>query len=210
MCKILKDLTDGTQVEIDIDEELSPTSTNPVQNSVINAALQEIRTTIQYIKGTTSDLDSLNTVQSFGTYEFLGNGWRGLVIVNFDTQNNVSQIALSSSTPSYDGNTLTWISGQPSVIRRTYVNGSWTHWEEVGIKPDSALSTTSENAVQNKAVTAELNRLQEEIDSIEIPTMREFDIDDETGCLMLTEVGRDDRTSFEIDEYGNFNVIVDE
>lgn len=196
--------------ELTIDDELSTTSTNPVQNAVIAAAIQELQTRTQYFKGAVNNLDTLNAVSSLGAYEYIGNGWKGFVVVNFDAQSNVSQTALSSSTPSYDGNTLTWISGQPSVIRRSYVNGSWTHWEEVGVKPDAALSTTSENAVQNKAITAELNRLQEEIDSIETPTMREFDIDDETGCLMLTEVGRDDGTSFEIDEYGNFNVVVNE
>lgn len=74
---------------------------------------------------------------------------------------------------------------------------------------DTALSTTSENAVQNKVITEELNRLQEEIDGIETPTMREFEIDDVTGHLMLTEVGRADSTSFELDENGHFNVIVE-
>ena len=74
---------------------------------------------------------------------------------------------------------------------------------------DSETSETSENALQNKVVTAELNRLQQEIDSIETPTMRDFVIESDTGCLMLTEVGRDDGTGFEIDEDGNFNVVID-
>lgn len=75
---------------------------------------------------------------------------------------------------------------------------------------DDELSTTSENPVQNKVISEELNRLQDEIDSIEIPTMRDFEIDDSTGCLMLTEVGRDDGIGFEIDENGYFNVETDD
>lgn len=76
------------------------------------------------------------------------------------------------------------------------------------IQVDSTLSTTSTNPVENQAITNEINSLRTQIESIEVPTTRDFEIDFSTGNLMLTQAGREDETSFEIDNNGNFNVIL--
>lgn len=76
------------------------------------------------------------------------------------------------------------------------------------IQVDSELSDTSTNPVENKAITNEINSLRTQIESIEVPTTRNFEIDFTTGCLVLTQAGRDDGVSFEIDNNGNFNVIL--
>lgn len=93
---------------------------------------------------------------------------------------------------------------------------------------DDALDSDSENPVQNKAIKTALdtinaagNAMRLDIDGLSdaveelrtdvdtLPTHREFDIDQETGCLMLSEYGKADSTDFEIDEDGCFNVVVD-
>ena len=88
------------------------------------AALQ---TQVAPFKGLTNDPDSLYALASYGIY-YNTQYWKGLLAVVFDHNNVVSQVALSSSTPSYSGNTLSWVSG-PCVMKRTYSNGSWGRWE---------------------------------------------------------------------------------
>ena len=76
------------------------------------------------------------------------------------------------------------------------------------IHVDDELSPTSTNPVQNNAVTAELNRLQDQIDSIETPAIRHFEIDVQSGHLFLTEAGGDDPCSFQIDNYGHLLINI--
>lgn len=78
------------------------------------------------------------------------------------------------------------------------------------IHVDDELSPTSINPVQNKAVTAELTRLQDQLDSIETPAIRHFEIDVQSGHLFLTEAGGDDHCSFQIDNYGHLVMTIND
>lgn len=82
----------------------------------------------RHLKGITTNPDSLYELSALGIYGVWGGGWRGLLSVQFDAQNNVSQVALSSSTPSYSGSSVAWLSNKPCVMTRTYTNGAWTNW----------------------------------------------------------------------------------
>lgn len=95
----------------------------------VDERLTESNTRTRHLKGITNDPDALYETSSLGLYGVWGGGWRGSLSVQFDALSNVSQVALSSSTPSYDGNTLTWLSAKPCVMVRTYTNGSWSQWE---------------------------------------------------------------------------------
>lgn len=95
----------------------------------VDEGLTESNTRTRHLKGITNDPDALYETSSLGLYGVWGGGWRGSLSVQFDALSNVSQVALSSSTPSYDGNTLTWLSAKPCVMVRTYTNGTWSQWE---------------------------------------------------------------------------------
>ena len=105
-------------------------------------------------RGRVSDIDSLHNLADIGTYHYIGSGWKGLVNVNFDHQQKVSQVALSSSTPSYSGNTLSWVSG-PCVMVRTYTNGAWSAWSKAGADVVNDLVTGG----TNKALSAEQGKV---------------------------------------------------
>lgn len=100
-------------------------------------SIAALQTQVQYFKGAVSSLDSLNTTSSIGTYHYIGGGWKGLAFVGFDAMSNVCQVALSSSTPSYTGESLTWLSGKPCVMTRKYANGNWGHWATVSSGSDT-------------------------------------------------------------------------
>lgn len=85
----------------------------------------------RHLMGVTTDPDSLHDLGSLGIYGVWGGGWRGLLSVQFDAMSNVSQVALSSSTPSYSGGSVTWLSNKPCVMTRTYTNGAWSNWSTI-------------------------------------------------------------------------------
>lgn len=106
-------------------------------------------------RGRVTDIDSLHNVADIGTYHYIGNGWKGLVNVNFDASSKVSQVALSSSTPSYENDSLTWLSGKPCVMVRTYTNGAWSAWSKAGADVVNDLVTGG----TDKALSAEQGKV---------------------------------------------------
>lgn len=120
-------------------------------------------TRTRMFKADVTNLDTLNKKTDIGLYNYTGNGWRGAVSINYDSADNVSQVALSSGTPSYNGNTLTWLSAQPCAMARTYKNGAWTHWEKVGAPVVNDLTTGG----TDKALSAEMGKtLKEGLDAL--------------------------------------------
>lgn len=120
----------------------------------LRTADTETNTRTRMFKADVTNLDTLNKKTDIGLYNYVGNGWRGAVSINYDSADNVSQVALSSSTPSYSGNTLTWLSAQPCAMARTYINGAWTHWEKVGAPVINDLTTGG----TDKALSAEMGK----------------------------------------------------
>lgn len=205
LCKILKNLTDGSGNE-EAYERIDQLEQTLNETRVVFFA--------DFLdNGTELQTSSPNVADSSNVYFFSNTGQFGYA--SLVVPSGTSYYSNFSNRILWADDTLSPYADKLYVCKSNrriyaYIGGELVVVGGQELTIDAALSTTSENAVQNKAITAELNRLQDEIDSIETPTMREFDIDDETGCLMLTEVGRDDGTSFEIDEYGNFNVVVNE
>lgn len=120
-------------------------------------------TRTQHFKADVNNLDTLKNKTDIGLYNYVGTGWRGSVSVCYDSADNVSQVALSSSTPSYNGNTLTWLSAQPCAMARTYTNGAWSHWEKVGAPVVNDLTTGG----TDKALSAEMGKtLKEGLDAL--------------------------------------------
>jgi len=123
----------------------------------------DTNTRTQHFKADVNNLDTLKNKTDIGLYNYVGTGWRGSVSVCYDSADNVSQVALSSSTPSYNGNTLTWISAQPCAMARTYTNGAWSHWEKVGAPVVNDLTTGG----TDKALSAEMGKtLKEGLDAL--------------------------------------------
>lgn len=126
--------------------------------------LETLATRVAVIKGLTSDPDSLSALTDYGIW-YNSQYWRGLLAVVFDHQNVVSQVALSSSTPSYSGNTVSWVSG-PCVMVRTYSNGSWSHW-------DIASGGTSDKIVDpvtGRTVKQDLEQLAHKVGDVNVRT----------------------------------------
>jgi len=129
-------------------------------------------TRTQHFKADVNNLDTLKNKTDIGLYNYVGTGWRGSVSVCYDSADNVSQVALSSSTPSYNGNTLTWISAQPCAMARTYTNGAWSHWEKVGAPVVNNLTTGG----TDKALSAEMGKtLKEGLDALGPKISQVFD-----------------------------------
>ena len=123
----------------------------------------DTNTRTQHFKADVNNLDTLKNKTDIGLYNYVGTGWRGSVSVCYDSADNVSQVALSSSTPSYNGNTLTWLSAQPCAMARTYTNGAWSHWEKVGAPVVNDLTTGG----TDKALSAEMGKtLKEGLDAL--------------------------------------------
>ena len=117
----------------------------------LEAEITAANTRTSFVRGYVSlesDLDDLCTLAHIGLYYYRGAGWKGPVSVQFDAQNTVSQLALSSATPSYaaDGG-LSWLSAQPCLMRRIYSGSAWGRWE---------LASSSGVAVADASSTADL------------------------------------------------------
>ena len=158
--------------DIDIDSELSATSTNPVQNKVITT---ELNKKVDKVEG--KDLINYLEINRGGGYLL----WEDLI--NPDYNYNIPKgvnILYSDVDSTYeygilihsygDEDTLILITPSGEIKKSIYVIGEgeydyWSPWEDVfssgggsNITVDSALSLSSTNPVQNKVITAELNK----------------------------------------------------
>ena len=109
-------------------QSLDPASDNNVAALAARLANTDNRTAT--IKGVVSDLDSLDSSDDYGLYFYAGtSAAKGLVVVSYDNNNNVTQHFLSSSTPVYTAGAVTnWVPG-PTLLTRTYRNNAWSVWQ---------------------------------------------------------------------------------
>ena len=155
---------DGADGGVTVDDALSSTSTNPVQNNVIyNALLNKVgtdifsgfallggATQIKWREGT-QFIGSINAANYSGTARAATQDGDGNVIVDtYAKKTDISGMVKSVNNikPDSNGNVTITVSGGGS-----------------NITVDAELSTTSTNAIQNKAVAAKFNDLTVAFDS---------------------------------------------
>lgn len=221
----LSQLYELTQSSIrSVDAIFNESSTNPLQNGVITQRLDNnderfVRKQVSFFKsilasGTDKMSTSVVTSTSDEVFFFTNNSTFGYV---------PNSGGITPITPQYYSNwanrdEYTHLDTTPYVEKLYYCisDRKLYVWQDNALIPvggadiqvDSTLSTTSTNPVENQAITNELNSLRSQIEDIEVPTTRSFYIDQETGELTLTQAGHNDETSFELDNYGYFNMIL--
>ena len=151
----LDGIADGANKTI-IDSSLSSTSTNPVQNKVINTALSgkasiSVATTSANGLMSASDKTKLNGIAT-GANKTTVDSSLSSTSTN-PVQNKVINTALSGKASISVATTSA--NGLMSASDKTKLNGIATGANKTTV--DSALSTTSTNPVQNKAVKAALD-----------------------------------------------------
>ena len=151
----LDGIADGANKTI-IDSSLSTTSTNPVQNKVINTALSgkastSVATTSANGLMSASDKTKLNGIAT-GANKTTVDSSLSTTSTN-PVQNKVINTALSGKASTSVATTSA--NGLMSASDKTKLNGIATGANKTTV--DSALSTTSTNPVQNKAVKAALD-----------------------------------------------------
>ena len=155
---------DGADGGVTVDDALSSTSTNPVQNNVIyNALTNKVSTDIYFgfaLIGATSTIawrQGSQAVGSINASSYTGNAAsatqdsEGNVIADtYAKKSDVSGMvkSVNNTKPDSNGNVNITVSGGGS-----------------NITVDAELSTTSTNAIQNKAVAAKFNDLTVAFDS---------------------------------------------
>ena len=82
-------------INVDVDSTLSPTSTNPVQNKIVNAKFEDVDNTINEL--TTAVNSKLNTVTASSTYETKTDANTKLAEVKVYTDTKTSGLASTSS-----------------------------------------------------------------------------------------------------------------
>ena len=128
--KVIKAYVDS-QAGVTVDSVMSPTSTNPVQNRVITSNLDNIRVSLS------AKQDRL----------IAGSG------ITIDSNNIISATGGGGGGLPSGGTT-----GQ-ALVKRSNTSGD-VEWKTIGgggVVIDDALSTSSENPVQNKIITLALN-----------------------------------------------------
>ena len=132
---------------VKVDTALSSTSTNPVQNKVVNTALNE---------GLATKQDTLvpdTNIKGSGSVT-VTKGTDGVITVS-GTDNNTTYTA---------GTNITISNGVISAKDTVYTLPEATSSKLGGVKVDTELSSTSTNPVQNKAVNTAISNLQTAVD----------------------------------------------
>ena len=124
-----------------VDEELSLTSENPVQNKVVSSKIYELESS----KASVGHTHNKNQ------------------IVDFPTSLPASDVSAWAKSPVKPSYTATEISGLANVAR----TGSYNDLtDKPSMVVDVELSTTSENAVQNKTITSKVNQIETEVENV--------------------------------------------
>lgn len=136
---------DGADGGVTVDEELSSTSTNPVQNKVIKEALD---------KRALLDESNVFTNQNLFVYGVtLLTGTAGGGAIKWYSKDNMSTMVASLSDTNYTGTAdKATKDGEGNVITTTYAKKS----EVSNTTVDTTLSSTSTNPIANKTVYSAL------------------------------------------------------
>ena len=134
---------------ITVDSELSTTSENPVQNKVITTKVNSLETSLGS-KANASDIPTKTSqLENDSTYQTKAN--LDTALEGYATTESVTTEVGKKQDKLVSGTNIKTINSQ-SLLGEGNIS-----IESTSITVDSALSTTSENPVQNKVVTAELN-----------------------------------------------------
>ena len=135
---------------ITVDSELSTTSENPVQNKVITTKVNSLETSLGS-KANASDIPTrVSQLENDSTYQTKAN--LDTALEGYATTESVTTEVGKKQDKLVSGTNIKTINSQ-SLLGE----GNISIEAGTSITVDSALSTTSENPVQNKVVTAELN-----------------------------------------------------
>lgn len=144
-----------SDTKVTVDSALSSTSTNPVQNKVINAALANKANT-SAIPTKTSQLTNdsgFKTTDNNTTYTLTQDSTDGHKITLTPSTGTATTITIPDNNTTYSAAT-TSANGLMTSAMVTKLNGIATGANKITV--DSALSSTSTNPVQNKIIYAAL------------------------------------------------------
>lgn len=158
---------------VEVDTELSETSTNAVQNKVVTEAIEGLRF---YLAPNGVSLSEEHKAINAASYNALTNDSVSLtktINVFFVYENIVSRVPLYNWSCGSNGVTLIqadWDNG--SIFNKIqYLVRSDGSFEYLGIqKPDADINQYSENPIQNKTVTAALKNKVDKVDGKQLST----------------------------------------
>ncbi len=174
-----------TASPITVDAELSATSENAVQNKVVTAELNKKIETLdddsQAPDAVNFDLDSELSLASVKGVQ------NKAIAEEFQKYaDGTKPVAKATEATTAESATKAAQDAQGNVIDTTYAKKTEV---PAGTIVDSELSATSENAVQNKVVTAELNKKIETLDDdSQAPDAVNFDLDSELSLASVKGV----------------------
>jgi len=138
-----------------IDTELSATSTNAVQNKVINTALAgKAAASHKHAAGT--DITGLATVATTGKYSDLTEKLNIDSALNQNSSNPITNGAVTKALAGKSDTDHTHTATQVTGLHKVATSGSYTDLADTPTI-DTAMSETSTNAVQNKIVKAAID-----------------------------------------------------
>ena len=171
----LPEATSSTLGGVKVDTALSSTSTNPVQNKVVYSALSGKLSTTGTAAKATADASGNNIVNTYATKTALNEGLAtkqdtlvpdtnikgsGSVTVTKGTDGVITVSGTDTNTTYTAGTNITISNGVISAKDTVYTLPEATSSKLGGVKVDTALSSTSTNPVQNKAVNTAISNLQ--------------------------------------------------
>lgn len=173
-----KKYVDDNKTTITVDDALSDTSTNPVQNKVVKAAIDNKTEDFKIV----ATLDSSNNITLDKTYDEIKAAVEAdKNVYIWQTNNKYCYIAsinnnivfgseLISSTNTYDSITGVYIIVNNTSVRVSEILVPSLQYIENQIEgiplPDAELSTTSENPVQNKVITTEIQAINNKLSGL--------------------------------------------
>ena len=183
--KVKNDIASLSNTKADkftVDNALSTTSTNPIQNQAVTTQVNQLTTKYDNLK---DRLDSLGDVITEWSGGYLYNLSQGIYRLKYEYNKTVNVRYNSSEymtlqdgdyifimDADYDQGTTAvqsktyFIFGGKDTIRYGRADATYGTYNYFYLKADSILSTTSTNAVQNKVVKAALTTLENKIPSI--------------------------------------------
>ena len=183
--KVKNDIASLSNTKADkftVDNALSTTSTNPIQNQAVTTQVNQLTTKYDNLK---DRLDSLGDVITEWSGGYLYNLSQGIYRLKYEYNKTVNVRYNSSEymtlqdgdyifimDADYDQGTTAvqsktyFIFGGKDTIRYGRADATYGTYNYFYLKADSSLSTTSTNAVQNKVVKAALTTLENKIPSI--------------------------------------------
>ena len=164
---------------VKVDTALSSSSTNPVQNKAVYSALSGKLSTTGTAAKATADASGNNIVNTYATKTALSEGLAakqetlapgtnikgsGSVTVTKGTDGVITVSGTDNNTTYTAGTNITITDGVISAKDTVYTLPTATSSRLGGVKVDTALSSTSTNPVQNKAVNTAISNLQTAVD----------------------------------------------